>query len=154
MTPAIDALQAVGIPHTIHPYDHDPARRSFGIEAAEKLGVAPERVFKTLIVAVDSAGLCVGVVPVAQQLNMKRLAKAAGGKKAGMADTRLAERTTGYVMGGMSPVGQKRPLPTYLDSSALDYATIFVSGGKRGLDIEMNPAELIELINAAIVDLT
>ena len=94
MTPAIDALQAVGIPHTIHPYDHDPARRSFGIEAAEKLGVAPERVFKTLIVAVDSAGLCVGVVPVAQQLNMKRLAKAAGGKKAGMADTRLAERTT------------------------------------------------------------
>ena len=95
-----------------------------------------------------------GVVPVAQQLNMKRLAKAAGGKKAGMADTRLAERTTGYVMGGMSPVGQKRPLPTYLDSSALDYATIFVSGGKRGLDIEMNPAELIELINATIVDLT
>ena len=154
MTPAIEALRAAGIAYTIRPYDHDPASRSFGREAAEKLGVDPERVFKTLIVALESRKLCAAIVPVARQLNMKSLAKAAGGKKAAMAEIQLVERTTGYVMGGVSPVGQKRSLPAFIDSSATEYQTIYVSAGKRGLDIEISPRELIELINAKIAGLT
>jgi len=154
MTPAVKMLKASSIPYTVHTYDHDPMSRSYGLEAAEKLGIAPQRVFKTLIVMFETKRLCVGVISVEQQLNMKRIAKAAGGKKAGMADSQLAERTTGYVMGGISPIGQKRRLDTYIDRAAIVHETIFISGGKRGLDIELVPSELIGLINATIADLT
>lgn len=154
MTPAVKVLKASSIPYTVHSYDHDPMSRSYGLEAAEKLGIAPQRVFKTLVVMLETKRLCVGVISVEQQLNMKRIAKAAGGKKAGMADSQLAERTTGYVMGGISPIGQKRRLDTYIDRAAIAHETIFISGGKRGLDIELDPSELIGLINATIADLT
>mgnify|MGYP001269126957 FL=1 len=154
MTPAVKVLKASSIPYTVHTYDHDPMSRSYGLEAAEKLGIAPQRVFKTLVVMLETKRLCVGVISVEQQLNMKRIAKAAGGKKAGMADSQLAERTTGYVMGGISPIGQKRRLDAYIDRGAIAHETIFISGGKRGLDIELDPSELIGLINATIAYLT
>ena len=154
MTPAVKVLKASSIPYTVHSYDHDTMSRSYGLEAAEKLGIAPQRVFKTLVVMLETKRLCVGVISVEQQLNMKRIAKAAGGKKAGMADSQLAERTTGYVMGGISPIGQKRRLDAYIDRGAIAHETIFISGGKRGLDIELDPSELIGLINATITDLT
>ena len=156
MTPAVKVLKASSIPYTVHSYDHVPMSRSYGLEAAEKLGIAPQRVFKTLIVMLETKRLCVGVISVEQQLNMKRIAKAAGGrgKKADMADSQLAERTTGYVMGVISPIGQKRRLDTYIDRAAIAHETIFISGGKRGLDIELDPSQLIGLINATIADLT
>ncbi len=146
-TPATAALTAAGVPFLAHPYSHDPAAASYGLEAAEVLGVDPAHVFKTLMVEVDGR-LAVGVVPVSGNLDLKAMAAALGGKKAALADPAAAERRTGYVLGGISPLGQRQPSPTVVDDSALALETIFVSGGRRGLDIELGPAELIRLTNA------
>lgn len=150
-TPATRALAAAGVDFTEHPYAHDPAAQSYGLEAAEAIGVPPERVYKTLLAQTDLAadhGLVVGIVPVTGQLDLKALAAAVGAKKAAMADPALAERTTGYVLGGISPIGQKRALTTVLDDSALEHATVFISGGRRGLDLELPPSDLVALTSA------
>lgn len=150
-TPATRALTAAGIGFTERPYEHDPRAESYGLEAAEALGVEPERVFKTLLAQTDlprDHGLVVGTVPVTGQLDLKALAAAVGAKKATMADAALAERTTGYVVGGISPIGQKRSLRTVVDDSALEHGSILVSGGRRGLDLELAPADLIAATEA------
>ena len=141
-TPATVALTRAGVAFTAHAYEHDPRTAAYGLEAAEKLGIDPDRVFKTLLANVDGA-LAVGIVPVAQQLDLKALAQALGGKRAEMADPAVAERRTGYVVGGISPIGQKTALPTVLDESAILYETILVSGGRRGLDLELVPDDLL-----------
>jgi Cys-tRNA(Pro)/Cys-tRNA(Cys) deacylase len=148
-TPATVALSAAGTEFTVHAYEHDPAAASYGGEAAEALGVAPERVFKTLVADVDGE-LTVAVVPVAGQLDLKALASAVGGKRAAMADPAAAERTTGYVRGGISPLGQRKRLRTVLDSSASAYPTIYVSAGRRGLDVELAPSDLAALTEAVV----
>ncbi|HEY4225546.1 MAG TPA: Cys-tRNA(Pro) deacylase [Pseudolysinimonas sp.] len=148
-TPATVALQRAGIPFTEHAYAHDPAAASFGLEAAEALGVEPDRVFKTLLVEVDG-GLVVGIVPVAGKLDLKALASAVGGKKAAMADAALAERRTGYVVGGISPIGQKTAHPTVVDETAELWDTVFVSGGRRGLDLELAPSDLVRVTGATL----
>ncbi|MFI1505852.1 Cys-tRNA(Pro) deacylase [Streptomyces sp. NPDC020597] len=140
-TPATVALTAAGVDYTVHAYDHDPSHPSYGEEAAEAMGVSPDRVFKTLVADVDGA-LTVAVVPVAGSLDLKALASAVGGKRAAMADPVLAERTTGYVRGGISPLGQRRKLRTVLDDSATKHATICISAGRRGLEIELSPTDL------------
>ncbi|MET7524165.1 Cys-tRNA(Pro) deacylase [Streptomyces sp. 900116325] len=146
-TPATVALTAAGTPFTTHAYDHDPASPSYGEEAAEALGVSPDRVFKTLVADVDG-NLTVAVVPVAGSLDLKALASAVGGKRAAMADPAAAERTTGYVRGGISPLGQRKRLPTVLDASARTLETICVSAGRRGLEVELSPADLASLTGA------
>lgn len=146
-TPATAALTAAGVPFTVHAYDHDPSHPSYGEEAAEAMGVPPDRVFKTLVADVDGA-LTVAVVPVAGQLDLKALASAVGGKRAAMADPALAERTTGYVRGGIPPLGQRKKLPTVVDESATLHETICVSAGRRGLEVELAPADLIRLTSA------
>lgn len=133
----------------MHVYEHDPRRGAYGLEARDALGVPPERVFKTLVAEVDGA-LTVGVVPVAGQLDLKALAATAGGKKAVMAGVAAAERATGYVAGGISPLGQRRRLPVVIDSSALEFATVFCSGGRRGLEIELAPDDLVTLTGADV----
>lgn len=148
-TPATVALGAAGVAFTLHAYDHDPRAESYGREAAAALGVAPERVFKTLVADLDGA-LCVGVVPVEEHLDLKALAAALGGRKARMAPVRDAERSSGYVAGGISPIGQKRGLRTVVDASATDHATVYVSGGRRGLDIELAPDDLVSATRAIV----
>ena len=148
-TPATVALTAAGVPFTVHAYDHDPSHPSYGEEAAEAMGVSPDRVFKTLVADVDGA-LTVAVVPVAGSLDLKALATAAGGKRAAMADPALAERTTGYVRGGISPLGQRKKLPTVLDASASTHDTICVSAGRRGLEVELAPTDLAHLTKAVL----
>ncbi|MER7518202.1 Cys-tRNA(Pro) deacylase [Streptomyces sp. NPDC126499] len=148
-TPATVALTTAGTPFTLHAYDHDPSTPSYGEEAAEALGVSPDRVFKTLVADVDGE-LTVAVVPVAGQLDLKALASAVGGKKAAMADPAAAERTTGYVRGGISPLGQRRRLRTVLDSSASAHETICVSAGRRGLEVELAPRDLAALTDAVL----
>ncbi|MFD7258712.1 Cys-tRNA(Pro) deacylase [Streptomyces sp. NPDC059874] len=148
-TPAIVALSAAGVAFTSHAYEHDPAHPSYGEEAAQAMGVSPDRVFKTLIADVDGV-LTVAVVPVSGQLDLKALAAAVGGKRAAMADPALAERTTGYVLGGISPLGQRRRLRTVLDASASAHATICVSAGRRGLEVELSPADLTTLTEAVL----
>ncbi|MER6479617.1 Cys-tRNA(Pro) deacylase [Streptomyces filamentosus] len=148
-TPATVALAAAGTAYTLHAYEHDPAAPSYGEEAAEALGVTPDRVFKTLVADVDGE-LTVAVVPVAGQLDLKALATAVGGKRAAMADPAAAERTTGYVRGGISPLGQRKRLRTVLDSSASAHATICVSAGRRGLEVELSPADLAALTSAVL----
>ncbi|MFD0358590.1 Cys-tRNA(Pro) deacylase [Streptomyces sp. NPDC127110] len=148
-TPAITALTSSGVAFTTHAYEHDPAHPSYGEEAAEALGVSPEQVFKTLVADVDGA-LTVAVVPVSGSLDLKALAGAVGGKRAAMADPVLAERTTGYVRGGISPLGQRRRLRTVLDASASGHATICVSAGRRGLEVELSPADLAALTGAVL----
>jgi len=148
-TPATVALTAAGIAFTEHPYDHDPAAASFGLEAANALGIEPERVFKTLLADVDGR-LVVGVVPVTGKLDLKALAAAVGGKRATMADPAVAERRTGYVVGGISPVGQKTAHPTVLDETVQLWDTVFVSGGRRGFDVELAPADLARVTGAVI----
>lgn len=152
-TPALKALEAGGVTFRLHEYEHDPRAANFGTEAAEALGFAPERVFKTLLAA-DGKDLVVGVVPVTGRLNLKSLAHAAGIKKLEMADPHVAERSTGMVVGGISPIGQKRRLPTVLDDSALAFDTILVSGGRRGLDIELAPADLVALTDATLATIS
>jgi Cys-tRNA(Pro)/Cys-tRNA(Cys) deacylase len=147
-TPATVALTAAGTPFTLHAYDHDPSSPSYGEEAAEALGVSPDRVFKTLVADVDGA-LTVAVVPVAGQLDLKALA-AAVGKRAAMADPSAAERTTGYVRGGISPLGQRKRLPTVVDASAPAHETVCVSAGRRGLEVELSPTDLVSLTSATV----
>ncbi|MFF8834614.1 Cys-tRNA(Pro) deacylase [Streptomyces sp. NPDC015130] len=148
-TPATVALTTAGTPFTLHAYEHDPASASYGEEAAEALGVSPDRVFKTLVADVDGE-LTVAVVPVAGQLDLKALASAVGGKRAAMADPAAAERTTGYVRGGISPLGQRKRLRTVLDASASDHPTICISAGRRGLEVELAPADLAALTSAVV----
>lgn len=153
MTPAITAAKRAAITFTVHEYAHDPATASYGEEAAEALGVDPRRVFKTLLAMLDGdpRRLVVAIVPVTCRLDLKALAASAGAKKAEMAQAPDAERATGYVVGGISPLGQKRQLATYLDSSAGDFATIHVSAGRRGLEIELAPGDLAALTQAHLV---
>ncbi|MGW2249735.1 Cys-tRNA(Pro) deacylase [Kitasatospora sp. NPDC001660] len=146
-TPATVALETAAVPFTVHSYEHDPAAASYGGEAAEALGVPAGRVFKTLVADVDGV-LTVGVVPVAGQLDLKALAAAVGGKRAAMADPAAAERSSGYVRGGISPLGQRRPLRTVIDTGATAHPTIYVSAGRRGLEVELTPADLITLTKA------
>ncbi|MET9699232.1 Cys-tRNA(Pro) deacylase [Streptomyces sp. NPDC006529] len=148
-TPAVVALTAAGVEFRTHAYVHDPAHPSYGEEAAAALGMSPERVFKTLVAEVDGQ-LTVAVVPVAGSLDLKALAAAVGGKRAAMADPALAERTTGYVRGGISPLGQRKALPTVLDASAAGHATICVSAGRRGLEVELPPTALATLTAATL----
>ncbi len=148
-TPATAALDRAGIAFTLHPYEHDPAAPSYGLEAAQQLGLEPSAVFKTLLADVDEC-LVVGIVPVSGQLDLKALASAVGGKKATMADPAAAERTTGYVVGGISPIGQKKQLVTVVDVSAMDRDTVFVSGGKRGLDLGLAPQDLVDHLGAKV----
>jgi Cys-tRNA(Pro)/Cys-tRNA(Cys) deacylase len=143
-TPAIRAAEDAGIAFSLHEYEHDPRAASYGDEAAEKLGIDPQRLFKTLVVSVDGV-LAVACVPVSAQLDLKRL-----GKRARMADKGQAQSATGYVSGGTSPLGQRRQLPTHLDSSALEHATILVNGGRRGLQIELDPRDLVQLTGAEV----
>lgn len=154
-TPAIVAAERAAIPFDVLEYDHDPNAASFGLEAAEALGLDPSCVYKTLLLLVDASRLIVALVPVAARVNLKALAAAAGGKRAAMADSAAAERATGYVVGGISPLGQRRVLPTIIDGSALHHDTIYVSAGRRGLELALAPADLLRLtkaITAAIAD--
>ena len=148
-TTATIELERAGIRFTVHEYVHDPRHESYGLEASQALGVPAERVFKTLVAEVDGA-LVVGVVPVEGQLDLKALAGACGAKKAAMAQVTAAERATGYVAGGISPVGQRKRLPVILDASAMDFATVFCSGGRRGLEVELAPADLVRVTGATV----
>lgn len=143
MTPAIKALQKAKIPFIPHEYDHDPKAESYGLEAAQKLGVMPALVFKTLVVQIDNKDYAVAVLPVEHMLSLKAIAKAFGGKKAVMGAIADVERMTGYVVGGVSPIGQKKRLKTFIDLSAQNLPTMYVSAGKRGMDIAITPQNLI-----------
>ena len=154
MTPAINTAKRAKVVFTIHEYDHDVAASSFGLEAVEKLGVAADQVFKTLVVTLDAKQLAVGIVPVNSQLGLKQIAKAAGAKKAAMAAPADVERSTGYVLGGVSPLGQKKCLPTFIDHSAQAFSTFFVSAGRRGLEIELSPHDLATLCQGQFAVLT
>ncbi|KAA1417903.1 Cys-tRNA(Pro) deacylase [Nocardioides humilatus] len=151
-TPATTALTTAGADFTVHDYDHDPRSDSYGEEAAHALGISAAQVFKTLLADVDGT-LTVAVVPVSGQLDLKALARAVGGRKAAMADPKAAERSTGYVVGGISPLGQKRLHPTVVDESALAHSTVFVSAGRRGLEVELAPADLVSLTAAITADI-
>ncbi|MBT2405977.1 MULTISPECIES: Cys-tRNA(Pro) deacylase [unclassified Streptomyces] len=148
-TPAIAALTSAGAEFTTHAYEHDPAHPSYGEEAAQAMGVSPTQVFKTLVTEVDGV-LTVAVVPVSGTLDLKALATALGAKRATMADPALAERTTGYVLGGISPLGQRKCLRTVLDASAAAHPTICVSAGRRGLEVELTPTTLTTLTEATL----
>ena len=151
-TPATVALTAAGVAFTQHGYEHDPAARSFGLEAAQVLGLPAEQVFKTLVVS-TGAGLAVAVVPVAGSLDLKAMASAIGVKKVEMADPTAAQRSSGYVLGGISPIGQKRPLPTVVDESAELFDVVYVSGGRRGLDLGLSPTDLVAVTRATVADI-
>ncbi|MBA6338705.1 MULTISPECIES: Cys-tRNA(Pro) deacylase [unclassified Colwellia] len=150
MTPGINVAKKNKVSHKIHEYSHDETTESYGLEAAEKLGVIEQRIFKTLVVMLDDKSLAVGIIPVSAMLSMKLIAKAVGAKKANMADKSDVERSTGYVLGGVSPLGQKKALRTIVDASANHYASIYVSAGRRGLEIELSPADLIKLTNGML----
>jgi len=143
---------ALGVQHSTHSYRHDPAHASFGLEAAEALGVEPGRVFKTLVLQADGE-LVVGVVPVERRLDLKAMADALGAKRCEMAAPELAERRTGYVTGGISPLGQRARLRTVVDDSATDKASIYVSGGRRGFEIELAPADLVRALTAVVASI-
>lgn len=148
MTPAVSLLKKLKIPFTLHRYQHNPDHPSYGLEAAEKLNLAPRQVFKTLVVQIDTSELAVAVVPVNRQLNLKALARVLKVKKLDMADGKSVESATGYVLGGVSPLAQKKRLKTIVDESASNYPTIMVSGGRRGVEIELAPDDLILLCKA------
>ena len=147
MTPAINSLKKNKINFTLHRYKHDAKHPSYGLEAAEKLGLSPTQVFKTLVVQLDGDELAVAILPVNETLNMKEVARIFHVKKVSMADAKQVQSTTGYVLGGVSPLAQKKALQTVIDSSALDNETIFVSGGRRGVEIELDPADLLRMCN-------
>jgi len=153
MTPAVNEAKKAKIEHKIHDYHHDPLGESYGREAANKLGIDEGRIFKTLVVSIGGNELAVGVVPVSSMLNMKLIAKVLGSKKASMAKASDVERTTGYVLGGVSPLGQKKKLKTIVDLSATEYPTIFVSAGRRGLEIELKPQDLVSLTKGSFAEL-
>ena len=144
MTPALDLLKKHRAEHRVHSYEHDPKSASYGLEAAEKLGLDPQQVFKTLLASSEKNELLVAVVPVVGTLDLKALAHAAGVKKCEMADPAAAQRATGYLVGGISPLGQKKRLRTFIDDSAQHFATIHVSAGRRGLEVELAAAVLAE----------
>ncbi|HST65931.1 MAG TPA: Cys-tRNA(Pro) deacylase [Mycobacteriales bacterium] len=148
-TPATALLVRQGVPHALHPYEHDARAGSYGLEAAQALGVPPGRLFKTLVVTVDGR-LAVGVVPVAGSLDLKAVAAALGGKKAAMAEPAAAERATGYVTGGISPLGHRSRLPVVVDASAADWETVYVSAGRRGLQVSLAPADLVRVAGATV----
>jgi len=158
MTPAINLAKKNKVKHSVHEYQHDASAigsgESYGQEAAEKMGVNADQVFKTLVVSLENKELVVAVIPVSSMLSMKQVAKSAKAKKAVMADKQAVERSTGYVLGGVSPLGQKKRLRSFIDSSAQQYETIFVSAGKRGLEIELSPADLSQLLSAHFTALT
>lgn len=149
MTPAIDLLKKARAAHVVHSYQHDPKAPSYGLEAAEKLALEPARVFKTLLAASEKGELLVAVVPVAGSLDLKALAQAAGAKKADMADPAAAQRATGYLLGGISPLGQKKRLRTFIDVSAREFSSVFVSAGRRGLEVELAAELLAQLTQAS-----
>lgn len=148
MTPAINLLRKSGVPHQVHSYQHDPQASSYGLEAAEKMGLPPEQVFKTLVVSLDGRQLAVAVLPVSERLNLKQVARALGAKKAEMADQAEVEKSTGYILGGISPLGQKKRLPTVIDVSAQSFEQVYVSAGRRGLEISLAPDRLQALTHA------
>lgn len=152
MTPAVVAAQRAKVPFQIHEYTHDPSAPSYGLEAADKLGLDPAQVFKTLVASVDGK-LTVALVPVAHSLDLKALAAAVRGKRAAMADVGEAERATGYVAGGISPLGQRKRLPTVVDESARELDRMYVSAGRRGVEIELAPADLIRLAQAIVASI-
>ena len=151
-TPATVALTAAGVSFSQHTYEHDASVRSFGLEAAEVLGLPPEQVFKTLLVD-TGGGLAVAVVPVVGQLDLKAMAAALGAKRVSMADPAAAQRSSGYVVGGISPIGQKRALPTVVDESAELFDVVYVSGGRRGLDLGLSPTDLVRVTAAVLADI-
>jgi Cys-tRNA(Pro)/Cys-tRNA(Cys) deacylase len=153
MTPGINTAIKNKITHSVHEYSHDVSSESYGLEAAEKMGVPEERVFKTMVVSLDNKELAVGVIPVSSMLSMKRIAKAAGAKKAAMAAKSDVERSTGYVLGGVSPLGQKKRLKTIIDSTASNYVTVYVSAGRRGLEIELSPNDLQKLTSGVLAEI-
>lgn len=153
MTPAIDLLKKQRAEHRVHSYQHDPKAASYGLEAAEKLGLEPARVFKTLLAATEKGELLVAVVPVAGSLDLKALASAAGAKKTEMADPQAAQRSTGYLLGGISPLGQKKRLRTFIDQSAGQWPSIYVSAGRRGLEVELSASVLAELTAGQFAEL-
>lgn len=150
MTPACRALDAVGVNYTIHPYDHVSGAESYGLGAAAALGLEPALVFKTLMAELDTGEVVVAIVPVTRTLDLKALARAASVKRASMADVAAAERVSGYVAGGISPFGQRTRRATFLDTSAADHNTIYVSGGRRGLDLGVDPEDLIDVLDATL----
>lgn len=154
MTPAINLAKQHKIAYQIHQYQHDPNAASYGLEAAEKLNINAKQVYKTLVAELDKTQLVVAVLPVNKQLNLKLLAKAAGAKKAEMAQPDKVQRSTGYLLGGVSPLGQKKRLNSYICQTAQQHQTLFVSAGKRGLEIELHPRDLQTLIQAKFVELT
>ena len=154
MTPSINQAKDNNINFQVHHYHHDSAVNSYGDEAAQKLGIDTNRIFKTLVISLNNNSLVVAVIPVSAKLNMKLIAKACADKKAVMAVKEEVERSTGYVLGGVSPLGQKKHLATYIDSSAINFATVFVSAGKRGLELELSPQDLQKLTKATMVELT
>jgi Cys-tRNA(Pro)/Cys-tRNA(Cys) deacylase len=152
VTPAIDALTAAGVAHTVHEFERGDSVRDFGREAADALGLEHDRVFKTIVVTVDGAD-AVAIVPVSCQVGLKAVAAALGAKRAEVCEQARAERVTGYVVGGISPLGQKRRLPTVVDETCELFETVFVSGGKRGLDVELSPTDLVRLTGAVVADI-
>jgi len=154
MTPAINILKKHRIAHTLHKYKHEQANTAYGPEAAEKLNIPPEQVFKTLVCMLDTTELVVAIVPVTSMLNLKLLAKTCGSKKSAMADKTAVEKTTGYVLGGVSPLGQRKRLRTVIDASAQGHQTIYVSAGRRGLEIELSPHDLANVTDGSFSPVT
>lgn len=154
MTPAIELAKKNNLAFKVLEYKHDESSDSFGMEAAEKLGLPEQRVFKTLVVDLDRQSLAVAIVPVAERLSMKRMARVAGAKRAEMAGKAEVERVTGYVLGGVSPLGQKKRLPTYIDESARTFESVYVSAGRRGLEIELSPLDLCTIVDGKFAAIT